>query len=201
MSRKKNQYYIDTNTFLLFPSDETEHWMLFMQDFSLRNDLGIMGVPGSELDVFDRFQRMQDQYPSDYLIRLTADCPVLPDQLLTKMVITGIKHRLDYLSNVDPEYRTMQDGYDIEIISNRAFRWLEENIPNEKYHHEHVTTYLRQNFQKWMRVAIMSGPLDLSDHKYSVDTLDEFNDVSERYQRKIEKEKKAIEKGWGVYEY
>jgi len=201
LRKKKNVFYICPNTFVLVPDHELKFWAEFIDQFNYGHNSSIRCIPGSEENVFQRFESMH-QSGADYIVRITGDCPILPNQLITKAVITGIRHRLDYLSNVDPIYRTAPDGYDIEVISGRAFDWLSEEIENgTNEDREHVTTYLRNNFEKWMRVAILSHPLDLSDLKYSVDTQEDFEEVKRRYESKKNKDRLAIANGWGVYEY
>lgn len=201
LKRQEYRYCIQAKIFILFPENEKDIWDDFIKQWNANHAVKIEGIGGSLENVFSRYEEMQKN-GADYLVRLTGDCPILPEQIIIKAITTGIRHRLDYISNVDPLYRTAPDGFDIEVISARSFDWLVKNSDNMTYSdREHVTTYLRNNFAKWMRVAIITHPLDCSDLKYSVDTKDEYEVVKKRFEEKKRKDSLAAMKGWGIYEY
>ena len=202
---KINKHKFKNNTecsvFILVPDDEYEFWK---EKLTGQNIAGV--ISGDENDVFSRYEKLFRRESPNYIMRLTADCPFIPHQLITKTINTVVNRRLDYLSNVDEDLRTMPDGFDVEIMSNEAFCWLMDNIYayGSRSDLEHVTTYLRANKQGWMKFGILSYVLDMSDtteHKYSVDTKEDFDTLQRIYVEKIKKDLLAKKKGYGVYDY
>ena len=68
---------------------------------------------GSENDVLDRYYQASRVYPSDYIIRVTADCPVFDGGLLDE-AIKSMSSDDDYLGMIS---ETFADGLDIEIFN------------------------------------------------------------------------------------
>lgn len=202
MSKKPERSYYRFDVYLLFPKTEEDYWKPFIMRYNKANNTILKYIAGDMDNVFSRYELLYEASKPNYLVRLTGDCPMIPSPLLSKMINIATKHRLDYTSNVDDRFRTMPDGYDVEILSDKAFEWLQVHIdrgsPSDK---EHVTTYLRANHPEWMRVAHFSSNVDQSDIKISVDTKEDFEFVKSIYNTKVNKDNLALEKGYGVYEY
>lgn len=200
---KINKHKFKNNTecliYILVPSVEEAFWIKHLS--SHKNKITKI-ISGDMDNVFSRYEKLLDHDPS-YIMRLTADCPFIPHQLITKAVNTCVNSRLDYLSNVDENLRTMPDGFDVEMISREAFSWLKSNVyeSGSKADLEHVTTFLRANRQSWMKFGILSYVFDMSDLKFSVDTPQDFETVERVYTEKVRKDILAKKKGIGVYEY
>jgi len=119
---------------------------------------------GSLSDVLDRFYQTALHFPSEIIIRLTADCPLLDPNLidLTVMAFLGEfpiqtptassqlpnYHSLsdlpfDFVANrlPPPWKRTLPIGLDVEVCSFEALQraWKEAD---QLHHREHVMTYL-----------------------------------------------------------
>lgn len=140
-------------------------------------------IEGSENDVLSRYVDMADKLEADYIVRLTADCPVLPPYVITKAVNTAIKNNYDYCSNVDPRFRTAPDGFDVEVVSRRALHWMNTNTTNT-YHREHVTSILRSEEKpKEFTVGAIINYIDLEDLKLSVDTQEDLKRVQDHIRR------------------
>lgn len=139
---------------------------------------------GSEHDVLERYYQAVSLTQSNYCVRVTSDCPLIPSFLISKMLkIAAIDaNRYDYFSNVDPRVRTALDGQDVEVISSRLLRWAYEHA-REPRDREHVTTFIRSNAPKWAKVGCVVGYYDLSDVKLSVDTQEELDLVREQFGR------------------
>lgn len=104
--------------------------------------LGVACYRGSTDDVLDRFYQSLKGRVSDYVVRLTADCPLIDAELIDKVIKYTIDRGLDYCSNaLDPKY---PDGQDIEVFKFEALvkAWHEAR---HSYQREHVTPYLWEN--------------------------------------------------------
>jgi spore coat polysaccharide biosynthesis protein SpsF (cytidylyltransferase family) len=92
--------------------------------------------------VLDRFFQSLKGQPTDYVVRLTSDCPLIDAQLIDKVIDQTISQNLDYCSNtLDPHY---PDGQDIEVFRYSALKkaWTDAALPSER---EHVTPYIWKN--------------------------------------------------------
>ncbi len=129
---------------------------------------------GDEFDVLSRYVEAATEYQSDYIVRITGDCPFLTGFLITNLILKAISGRFDYISNVDPVCRTELDGRDIEVISYDGLCWLDRNAvsPEDK---EHVTTCLRREKPISLKRGHVLARLDMSEEKLSIDTEEDFN--------------------------
>jgi spore coat polysaccharide biosynthesis protein SpsF (cytidylyltransferase family) len=162
----------------------------------------VFTIEGDEMDVLSRYLTAFEHYPDyDYICRVTSDCPLLPAHIITKHIHQAVIRDADYITNAHPDFRTSPDGYDVEVISKRAFTYMAQSelTAEDK---EHVTLYLKREPPKWLKAVAMVGHLDLSDIKISVDTADELTAVRDQYQRVDEKIKKLFnETNYGLLRY
>lgn len=151
-------------------------------------------VEGPEDDVLTRYAIAVKHWYPDYIVRITGDCPLLIPAIITKAVKACVENELDYVSNGWEGLRTYIDGLDVEVISSKAFNWL-NNSASDKKDREHVTTYLRRNPPPWLKVGHIISHIDLEDIKLSVDTSEELERV--RKNKKSIATKLKIAKDWG----
>lgn len=163
---------IRVNVAVLVP--ENDPLVEYFQD---RDNQNVTLVTGSLDDVLARYMAAVNEFLPDYICRVTADCPMIPHFVISKHIVTAVKQRLDYVSNVDPRFRTEPDGYDCEVMSRRLFDYTHEAAkdPSDR---EHVTTYARKNMPIWARCGQFVGYADRSELKYSVDTLEDLERVA-----------------------
>jgi len=199
INNHKEKKNIQASLILLVPFGEYKNWCLKVA--TLGKDIKVFcGDEDDDMNVLNRFKKVFKSLKPNYIVRLTGDCPLIPSALINKAINCAVNHRLDYISNVDPEFRTMADGYDVECLSDECFLWLMERTVSDS-DKEHVTTHIRSNFQEWMRVATITGSLDTSDQKLSIDTEADFREVEKRLKSKIVKDRLAKSKGYGIYEF
>jgi spore coat polysaccharide biosynthesis protein SpsF (cytidylyltransferase family) len=184
---------VSVDVWVLVPENELEFWSEFLAHKHVR----VHG--GSPTNVLSRYTDLM-QYRYDYIMRLTADCPNVPNLAMNKAIWTAIYHDLDYCSNVWEDYRTCPDGHDIEVMSFKAMAWLSENSDLDKYK-EHVTLALREMLPKTLQKGCLVTKEDLSHIKLCIDTEDEYKQACERFGSAYKKRKGAIDKGLYVYEY
>ena len=144
-------------------------------------------LEGPEHDVLTRYQMMADQMGADYIVRITADCPLIPPPLLSDLVNITIHNQYDYCSNVFEIVRTAIDGYDVEVMSKKALQWAHDTAtdPSDR---EHVTLILRGSKRpEWMKMGCAMHFMDDSSRKCSVDTKEELDQLREDRKRYLEK--------------
>jgi spore coat polysaccharide biosynthesis protein SpsF (cytidylyltransferase family) len=148
---------------------------------------------GSESDVLSRYYEAGKGH--DFVVRLTGDCPLIPDYLILKHVKTAIAGAYDYVSNVDEDFRTAVDGHDCEVIGQKMLEWVQYSAL-EKADREHVTTLIRRETPDWASVGFVINYLDHSGTKFSVDTPEDLARVREEFDRR-ERKQLAAERRFG----
>jgi spore coat polysaccharide biosynthesis protein SpsF (cytidylyltransferase family) len=142
-----------------------------------------MVIEGSEEDVLSRYVVLADRMAADYVVRITADCPLLPPDLITRHIVKALANEYAYFSNVDENYRTAIDGYDVEVIQALALSWANENA-KEPRDREHVTTILRSpTFKEQFSWGVTVGNINQSHMKLSVDNPTDLERVRVEYSR------------------
>ena len=154
---------------------------------------GIDLVEGPEQDVLARYYSALERFHPDFVVRITGDCPLIPDFLIGKHITTAIKGRYDYVSNVDEETRTAIDGHDCEVMSARMLGWL-HGAAESKADREHVTLLARREPPDWARMGVVLNYHDQSHLKLSVDTAEDLAIVRDEYSRRDLKVFKAERK-------
>lgn len=148
---------------------------------SLCQEYGWDFFRGNENDVLDRYYRTALEYNAKTIVRITSDCPLIEptivDQLIEKF--STLEPNIDYVSNIFP-LRTYPRGLDTEVMSFSALErcWKEDTNPAYR---EHVTLYIRNN-PDMFRIREVNIEQDLSSFRWTVDTPEDFNFVSQVYQ-------------------
>ena len=127
-------------------------------------------------DVLFEFYQCLRLNPCDYVVRLTADCPMLSPELIDCVIYHGIENNADYCSNVIT--LTFPDGVDTELVSSKMLKWLYDSVKSP-YHREHVTSIIRdsKDLQDEFNVISIENLTDLSRIKISVDTPEDLNRI------------------------
>lgn len=152
-------------------------------------------IEGPEGDVLKRYRILSDQMRSDYVVRITSDCPLITDFIIHKHVTVAVKNRYDYLSNVDPRCRTSADGMDCEVISRKLLEWMDENA-TQPLEREHVTPMARENPPSWASRGFIINALNLSALKLSLDTLEDEEKIKAAY-REVQERMQIAEEIYG----
>lgn len=148
---------------------------------------------GDEDDVLHRYVNMSREFNPAYIVRVTADCPLLPSYIITKHINIATSARYDYVSNVDENCRTCIDGHDVEVLSQRALEWLDEHAVSSE-EREHVTLAIRRRPTAYnFRIGHVIGHIYQPYMKLSIDTMEDFERIKEEYFKIKQCIEKAIE--------
>jgi len=133
-------------------------------------------VEGPEDDVLARYAEAERRYNPNYIVRITGDCPLLPPFVISKAIKLAMENGYDYVSNVDPQYRTSLDGMDCEVVSAALLKYLDKTAvsPGDR---EHVTTFARSAPPDWAKIGCIVNYFDQSGTKLSVDTKEDLEAV------------------------
>jgi spore coat polysaccharide biosynthesis protein SpsF (cytidylyltransferase family) len=175
-----------------------EVYMLIPEGDPLKEHLegkpNIVVHEGPEMDLVTRFNGAVEKTNADYIVRITADCPLLPPFLVTKCINTAIKNEYDFLDTANPSHRCFFDGGDVEVMSRKMFNWLNENATER----EHVCNDIRTKCPDWAKLGHIFSYLDLSAFKLSVDTQEDFDLVANQM-KSVQNKKRRWEETHGRY--
>jgi spore coat polysaccharide biosynthesis protein SpsF len=131
-------------------------------------------VRGPELDVLARFAQAAQATGATTVVRVTADCPLLEPELVDYAIENFTTGTCDYLTNMRPP--TWPYGMAVEVMTRRALdeAAAEARDPSER---EHVTPFLYWRPERYRIRSITRQP-DLSTHRWTVDTPEDFELVS-----------------------
>lgn len=145
---------------------------------------GALLISGSEHDVLSRYVKAKDLTKADYVVRLTSDCPLVMDFIISKHINTAVHGKYDYVSNVQEECRMIADGFDVEVMSAKALDWLNTNATS-KEDKEHVTTlirsYIKSHRDNGLTYAFVPSKHDTSSLKLSLDTIEDLEKIRAYY--------------------
>ena len=136
---------------------------------NLVSSLGYRVFAGSSDDVLDRYYQAAKLLCPEYVIRLTADCPLFDWRLLDE-AISELKDDTDDLCSYT---ETFPDGEDLEIV---RFSVLEEMWKNARLasEREHVTLYVKKHPEIYKLQNYECKLGNLKDERW---TLDESGDL------------------------
>jgi len=183
------QKKIDCSVVVAHPEDDEQVKTTFKK-------CGAFLLGGSEKDVLSRYIKAQEQFRADYVVRLTSDCPLVLDFVISKHIHSAVYNDFDYISNVEEDIRLVFDGMDVEIMSKKAIEWLKDNATSA-FDKEHVTTALRRERPKSLRFGFVSSKLDTSGMKLSLDTPEDLENIRSYYHSR-ESKIKAAERRYGI---
>lgn len=114
---------------------------------------------GSLNDVLDRFYQTVNNENPDYVVRLTADCPLIDAKVIDDVIDLCVAQNLDYCSNTLTP--TFPDGVDVEVFRWQALAdaWKNATLSSER---EHVTPYI------WRNSSAKNKSLFKSKNYYSI---------------------------------
>lgn len=156
----------------------------------LAAEKGIMIYRGSEADVLGRFIGAAETYRIDRIIRICGDNPFLSMRYLKELIDNLSKKDEDYISFITnegiPSIKT-HFGLWTEAITLDALKRIAK-LTEEKLYHEHVTNYSYEHpdlFSLFF-IPIPSFILE-SKFRLTVDTIDDFNNARNLYEKLLEK--------------
>jgi spore coat polysaccharide biosynthesis protein SpsF len=153
---------------------------------------------GSLYDVLDRYYQTARQAKADFVVRVTADCPVIDPGLIDDVVNTLLEDEYDFVCNrlPPPWPRTYPIGLDIEACS---FKTLKEawQVAKEPQHREHAMPYFYEGVAltrqsrtletgvspRGYRIAVLHHTTDFGDYRWTVDTAEDLEFMRQIYSR------------------
>ena len=132
---------------------------------------------GSENDVLNRFYNASKQFPSEVVVRITADDPFKEPAVIDKIIDTYMNGGYDYVTNNFPP--SFPEGLDCEVFSSKLLVEMEEKS-NDSFEREHVTQYVFRHKENYS-IGNVSNEQNLSYLRWTIDTFDDLEMVKEIY--------------------
>ena len=142
----------------------------------LVSSLGYRVFAGSEDDVLDRYYQAARLLSPEYIIRITADCPVFDAQILD-LAIEQLKPESDYMADL---HDTLANGLDLEIVRFSALKnaWKNANLASER---EHVTMYIKNNQDQFILQDFTCPLPGIGHHRWTLDEQADYELLSKIY--------------------
>jgi len=120
---------------------------------------------GSLDDVLDRYYQALGAFPSDHVVRVTGDCPLIDHRIIDATVAKHLAEGFDYTSTA--LHPTFPDGMDVEVMTAEALRiaWAEARLGSER---GHVTPFIKKHPERF-RLGELRSEVDLSELRFTVD--------------------------------
>lgn len=136
---------------------------------NLVSGLGFRVFAGSSDDVLDRYYQAAKLIQPEYVIRLTADCPLFDWRVLDEAIAELDESSDDLCSYTE----TFPDGEDLEIIRFSALEemWQNARLASER---EHVTLYVKNHPEIYKLQNYECKLGNLNNERW---TLDEAEDL------------------------
>ncbi len=132
---------------------------------------------GSEENVLNRYYSASEAFPSDYVVRITADDPFkepkVIDAVITKLIEEGYDH---VTNNLPPSF---PEGLDCEAFKKSALVRSEKEAETA-FEREHVTQYIYHH-PEIFKIGNVSNPENLSYLRWTVDKDVDFEMVKAVY--------------------
>ena len=139
---------------------------------------------GDEEDVLDRYFRAAQLTKAEAVVRITSDCPLIDPEVTDKTIQAFLDEKPAYASNC--VVRTYPRGLDTEIMTLQALEraW---RMANQPYQRAHVTPYIYEHPDEF-KILSVTGDVDLSHHRWTVDTPEDLEFVQVIYARLKDKD-------------
>ena len=132
---------------------------------------------GSEENVLNRYYSASEAFPSDYVVRITADDPFkepkVIDAVITKLIEEGYDH---VTNNLPPSF---PEGLDCEAFKKLALDRSEKEAETA-FEREHVTQYIYHH-PEIFKIGNVSNAENLSYLRWTVDKDVDFEMVKAVY--------------------
>ncbi len=144
---------------------------------NLVSGLGVRVFAGSAEDVLDRYYQAAKLVKPEYVIRITADCPVVDPAILDDAA-GRMAPDDDYCAALT---ETLADGLDIEVMKYDALAraWREAKLASER---EHVTLYIKNHGELFKLRNYECGFADLHDERWTLDEERDYEFILKIYE-------------------
>lgn len=132
---------------------------------------------GSEEDVLDRYYQAAKLLNPQFIIRITADCPLI-DWTIIDDAIQNMDPKTDYMGMLS---ETFADGLDVEIFTYEALEksWKNAKLKSER---EHVTLYIKNHPEIFKLQDYKSNIDGFGNMRWTIDEEEDYELIRTIYE-------------------
>ena len=131
---------------------------------------GIHVFRGPLVNVFERFRLCLVEQPCDWILRISADSPLLSADVLRRVVQAPLESDCDLVTTIFP--RTFPRGNNAELIRSSLLDIAPQELTADD--REHVTPYYYRHSSQYRICNIVSGSPELAESNLAVDTVEDL---------------------------
>lgn len=135
---------------------------------------------GSEDDVLNRYYMASLKYPSDVVVRITADDPFKEPSVIDAVIGKLIEEKLDLSTNNFPP--SFPEGLDCEAFTSDVLKIMEEEAI-DLFEREHVTQYVYHHPERF-RIGNVKSDIDRSNLRWTIDKEKDYEMVQKIYEHR-----------------
>ena len=154
-----------------YKDDKIEEWC---------SSEGVNCFRGSENDVLNRYYNASVAFPSDVVVRVTADDPFKEPALIDRVITKLVDEEYDLVTNNFPP--SFPEGLDCEAFKFSILELMEKTT-RDAFEREHVTQYVYHNPDKF-RVGNVMSDINLSSYRWTIDNVEDYEMVKAVYAKR-----------------
>ncbi len=135
-------------------------------------------------DVLDRFYHCAKENNSDYIVRITADCPLIDPTVIDSIIASGVEGKYDYFG-LGGEF---PDGLDCTLINKRTLEHAQINA-KLKSDREHVGPFIERNSEKKFKIGSLNLFQGLSGYRWTLDEESDYELIKIIYEKLYDSKK------------
>jgi len=135
---------------------------------------------GSEDDVIDRIFNTAKIYESDFVVRITADCPFVDPKIIDKMVSFHHENFQKYDIVVNNKPPTFPHGLDIEVYSFKTLEKMWSKIKEPELRNW-FPLFIEKN-PEMFRIYNISNSSKLSELRWTLDYSEDFEFIKKIFE-------------------
>ena len=145
--------------------------------------LGIRSYRGDRDNVLERYYQCAVSFGAkagDTIVRLTSDCPLIDQEVVSDLIDFYRDHHYDYVSNTTQ--RSFPRGFDCEVFSFSALETAYQN-GKDPFETEHVTTYIHTTHKEDFSIGAYAVEKNASKYRLTLDETDDYTAIQEVYKK------------------
>jgi spore coat polysaccharide biosynthesis protein SpsF len=149
----------------------------------LAKKLNVKYYQGDTDNVLSRYYESAIKFGAtnnDIIVRLTSDCPIMDQEILSQIIESFKTCKCDYLSNVIE--RTYPRGMDTEVFRFKSLKMAYENATTQ-LEIEHVTPYINNTNKDKFILKSYKDVENNSKYRLTLDEIDDYEAIKEVYKK------------------
>lgn len=141
-------------------------------------EAGISVIRGPLNDVLSRYVTYASRSSAEYIVRVTADCPLIDWRIADEVVQSAVMRQVDYASN--SILRTYPRGLDVECVKRETLLQIDQ-IALDSAEREHVTLGIYRRPETFSLYSVEQD-VNTAHMRWTVDYAEDFAFVSSIYE-------------------